>query len=236
MTEDRINRCRLFGSHLFTIQPEKLFFRFAYTLYLFVYVCVRKSESAARPCRQQEVGDTAVSSCHMLGMLAFVAQLGCTRAIDIEHAPWLPLHVPLCYQLSVSEGGQGDLFEWLRPWRNPKPVPMPLPETWLDPFVPLKSLMKPHETAHVTRSWSKGLNIARKLRRLGVWLGSGKYCFTSFHNLKIQTWPILRHSFFSALAIATPLQGWHALKCTSDASWRLGLANTDEFVLRVGRC
>lgn len=115
MTEDRINRCRLFGSHLFTIQPEKIFFRFAYTLYIFVYVCVRKSESAARPCRQQEVGDTAVSSCHMLGMLAFVAQLGCTRAIDIEHAPWLPLHVPLCYQLSVSEGGQGDLFEWLRP-------------------------------------------------------------------------------------------------------------------------
>lgn len=62
------------------------------------------------------------------------------------------------------------------------------------------------------------------------------YYFTSFRNLKIQTWPILRHSFFSALAIATPLQGWHALKCTSDASWRLGLANTDEFVLRVGRC
>ncbi len=40
-----------------------------------------------QPCRQQEVGDTAVSSCHMLGMLAFVAQLGCTRGIiDIELA------------------------------------------------------------------------------------------------------------------------------------------------------
>ena len=191
--------------------------------------CVRMCQRV-QPCRQQEVGDTAVSSCHMLGMLAFVAQLGCTRAIiDIELALgclWMCV-LRLCVRRWAERILY--LFESLRPWRNPKPVPMPLPETWLDQFVPLKSLMKPHETGYVTRAWSKGLNIARKLRRLGVLLGSGKYYFTSFHNLKIQTWPIFRHPFFSALAIETPLQGWHALKCTSDASWRLGLANMDGF-------